>query len=123
MVEAVTAGPLGGRDATAQPPTPAAGPAPAGALTRREAEVLRLLVAGGTDRQIAAALFISPRTVHGHVTRLFAKLGVGTRTAAVAAALRGNLVADRSNPGTGTTLAESSFAGLLDESGTPMRQS
>jgi non-specific serine/threonine protein kinase len=59
---------------------------PRGALTPREAEILRLLAAGMTNPAIAAALFISVRTVENHVARIFAKLGVHTRTAAVAAA-------------------------------------
>jgi DNA-binding NarL/FixJ family response regulator len=61
-------------------------------LTAREQDVLRLLVLGRTDREIADALFISPRTAQGHVARLFDKLGVNTRTAAVAAALQGGLI-------------------------------
>jgi non-specific serine/threonine protein kinase len=65
---------------------------PGSGLSGRELDVLRLLVAGKTDWEIAAALFISPRTAQGHVARLFAKLGVSTRTAAVAAALQDNLV-------------------------------
>ena len=75
-------------------------------LTAREREVLLLLVAGRTDRQIAEALFVSPRTIHGHVGRLFAKLGVGSRTAAVAAALQSNLVADQSTADNGTAVPE-----------------
>jgi non-specific serine/threonine protein kinase len=67
-------------------------------LTPREREVLRLLVEGRTDRQIAEALFISPRTAQGHVARIFGKLGVGTRAAAVAVALRAGLVADQATP-------------------------
>ena len=83
----------------AAPPAAAAAGSPAGVgLTRREAEVLRLLAAGRTDREIAAALFISHRTAQGHVARLFAKLGVSTRAAAVAAALRAGLVPDPSAP-------------------------
>ena len=61
-------------------------------LTPREDDILRLLVAGQTDRAIAAALFISVRTVEHHVARIFAKLGVHTRTAAVTAALANGLV-------------------------------
>ena len=52
-------------------------------LSPREEEVLRLLVAGQSDRQIAEALFISVRTAEGHVAHLLAKLGVPTRAAAV----------------------------------------
>ena len=57
----------------------------------REGEVLRLLAQGLTDREIAAALHLSPRTVGVHVTHLLAKLGVETRTAAAAAAWRRGL--------------------------------
>ena len=61
-------------------------------LTPREAEILRLLAAGQTDPAIAAALFISVRTVEHHVARIFAKLGVHTRTAAATAAIATGLV-------------------------------
>jgi DNA-binding NarL/FixJ family response regulator len=61
-------------------------------LTPREDEILRLLAAGQTDPAIAAALFISVRTVEHHVARIFAKLGVHTRTAAATAALANGLV-------------------------------
>jgi DNA-binding CsgD family transcriptional regulator len=67
-------------------------PATAAGLTAREAEVLRLLAEGRTDREIGDALSISPRTVGVHVTNLLAKLGVETRTGAVALALRRGLV-------------------------------
>jgi non-specific serine/threonine protein kinase len=66
-------------------------PAPYG-LTPREIEVLRHLVQGQSDPQIAAALFISPHTVATHVKRVLAKLGVHSRAAAVAAALMSGLV-------------------------------
>jgi DNA-binding CsgD family transcriptional regulator len=61
-------------------------------LTSREHEVLRLLVLGRTDREIAAALFVSPRTVHGHVANIFSKLGVNTRTAAVTTAIAAGIL-------------------------------
>jgi len=61
-------------------------------LTPREDDILRLLVAGQTDSAIAAALFISVRTVEHHVARIFAKLGVHNRTAAVTAAIAIGLV-------------------------------
>jgi predicted ATPase/DNA-binding CsgD family transcriptional regulator len=59
-------------------------------LSRREKEVLALLVDGRTDREIADVLYISVRTAEGHVARILSKLGVPTRTAAaeVAAAWR-----------------------------------
>ena len=52
-------------------------------LTDREHEVLRWVAAGKTDRDIAAILAISHRTVHKHLQSAYAKLGVETRTAAV----------------------------------------
>jgi DNA-binding CsgD family transcriptional regulator/type II secretory pathway predicted ATPase ExeA/tetratricopeptide (TPR) repeat protein len=55
---------------------------PAG-LTRREQEVLRHLVEGRTNREIAAALFLSTRTVDMHVRNLLTKLDCSSRTAAV----------------------------------------
>lgn len=61
-------------------------------LTRREREVLRLLVQGRADADIAMALFISPHTVTTHVKRVLAKLGVHSRAAAVAAAFHHGLV-------------------------------
>ena len=48
--------------------------------------MLRWLSAGKTDRDIGAILAISPRTVHKHLQRIYEKLGVETRTAAVARA-------------------------------------
>jgi DNA-binding CsgD family transcriptional regulator len=53
-------------------------------LSAREVEVLRLVAAGRTNQAIAAELFISGRTVERHVSNIFAKLGVGSRTAAAA---------------------------------------
>lgn len=61
-------------------------------LSERELEVLRLLVAGQTDRGIGEALFISHRTVEFHVSRILSKLGVSKRSGAVAAALAAGLV-------------------------------
>ncbi|HVM15520.1 MAG TPA: AAA family ATPase [Egibacteraceae bacterium] len=55
----------------------------AGGLTPREQQVLRLVAAGLTNRQIAGELFLSPRTVDMHVRNLLAKLGCRTRTEAV----------------------------------------
>jgi DNA-binding CsgD family transcriptional regulator len=61
-------------------------------LTPREREVLRLLVEGKSDREIAAALFMGPRTVSWHVGHNLAKLDVESRTAAAATALRNGIV-------------------------------
>ena len=57
---------------------------PGSRLSPREAEVLRLIAAGRTNRSIAAELVLSEKTVHRHVSNVFAKLGVGSRTAAAA---------------------------------------
>jgi DNA-binding NarL/FixJ family response regulator len=57
-------------------------------LSERELEVLRLLVEGASDREIAAALFISVRTAQTHVTNILNKLGVASRTAAASVAIR-----------------------------------
>ncbi len=61
-------------------------------LTRRERDVLRLLVAGQTDREIAEALFIGHRTVETHVRAILNKLGLASRTAVAAYAVRYGLV-------------------------------
>ena len=55
-------------------------------LSPREIEVLRMLSQGLSDREIADALFIGERTVNTHVSRLYTKLGVRNRAAAVSAA-------------------------------------
>src|SRR6266567_3888755 len=75
---------------------PPAEPSPAERLgpTRREREVLGLLVAGRTNRQIANTLFISVKTVGIHVSNILAKLGVASRGEAAALAHRGGLVDD-----------------------------
>jgi DNA-binding CsgD family transcriptional regulator len=70
----------------------AAAAPPAHDLTPRELDVLRLLIAGHPDREIATALYISPRTVQTHVAGIFAKLGAGTRAEAAAIAVRRGLV-------------------------------
>jgi DNA-binding NarL/FixJ family response regulator len=54
------------------------------ALTDREWDVLRLVAAGGSDKEIARALFISQLTVRKHLEHIFTKLNVNSRTAAVA---------------------------------------
>ena len=58
------------------------------ALTDREVTVLRLVAAGRSNREIAAELFISPKTASVHVSNILGKLNVGTRAAAAAAAYR-----------------------------------
>jgi ATP/maltotriose-dependent transcriptional regulator MalT len=65
---------------------------PAGALTCREREVLARVAAGETNRQIAATLAISEHTVARHLSNIFDKLGVTTRTAAATLAHKRNLI-------------------------------
>jgi DNA-binding CsgD family transcriptional regulator len=61
-------------------------------LTPRELQVLRLLAAGRTNKAIAAELVLSERTVDRHVSNIFTKLGVSSRTAATAFAYKQQLV-------------------------------
>jgi DNA-binding NarL/FixJ family response regulator len=61
-------------------------------MTRREAEVLGLLAQGLSNKEIAAILCLSDRTIERHVTGLYRKIGVGRRTEATAFALRYGLV-------------------------------
>ena len=65
-----------------------------GLLTAREVEVLVLVAEGLTNREIAERLYISVRTVGAHLERSTAKLGVGTRGAAVHEARRQGLLGD-----------------------------
>jgi len=67
--------------------------APLETLTEREVEVLQLAGKGITNRQIADQLSISHRTVQAHLSHIFDKLGVGSRTEAVVYALRQGLLA------------------------------
>ncbi len=59
---------------------------PTAGLTERELEVLRLVAAGRSNREIAAELFISPKTASVHVSNILGKLTVGTRTEAASRA-------------------------------------
>lgn len=69
------------------------GPAkPGGGLTGREVEVLRLVAAGKTNREIAAELVLSEHTVRRHLQNIFAKLDLTSRAAATAYAYRHGLV-------------------------------
>ena len=63
-----------------------------GPLTRREAEVLKLVAAGMTNRDIAAQLFISEKTVARHLSNIFVKLDLSSRAAATAYAYQNDLV-------------------------------
>jgi DNA-binding NarL/FixJ family response regulator len=63
---------------------------PAG-LTAREVEVLRLVAGGLTDVQVAEKLVLSPRTVHAHISSIYSKLGVTSRSAATRYAIEHHL--------------------------------
>jgi non-specific serine/threonine protein kinase len=90
---------LARREVAGAPESPPAGAAPGGpdrtalprGLTNREAEVLRHVAAGETDRQIAAALLVTEATVGRHLANIYAKLGVASRAAATAFALRAGI--------------------------------
>jgi DNA-binding NarL/FixJ family response regulator len=60
-------------------------------LTTRELEILRVLATGKSNREIAATLVISDHTVRRHLQNIFAKLGVRSRAAATAFAIRHHL--------------------------------
>jgi DNA-binding CsgD family transcriptional regulator len=67
------------------------GPTNPRGLTAREVEVLRLVAAGKTNHEIAALLFLSDKTVARHLSNIFSKLGVTSRTAAAAFAYEHHL--------------------------------
>nr|WP_234330035.1 helix-turn-helix transcriptional regulator [Streptomyces viridochromogenes] len=78
---------------TTAPPLPPTDPADSLGLTTRERDVLRLVSAGRTNRQIAEELFISPKTASVHVSNILGKLGVSGRGEAAAVAHRMRLFA------------------------------
>jgi DNA-binding CsgD family transcriptional regulator len=63
-----------------------------GRLTEREVEVLRVMAGGKTNRQVAAELHVSERTIDRHLSNIYTKLGVTSRVAAAAFAMREGLV-------------------------------
>jgi DNA-binding NarL/FixJ family response regulator len=67
-------------------PGPKPRPSPLDALTARELDVMALMAEGRTNREIAAALYISEKTASVHVSHILAKLGVRSRVQAVAVA-------------------------------------
>jgi DNA-binding NarL/FixJ family response regulator len=67
-------------------------PPTVGALSPRESEVLALVAAGNTNRSIAAELVISEKTVERHLSNIFAKLRLSSRTEAAAYAYRHGLI-------------------------------
>jgi DNA-binding NarL/FixJ family response regulator len=77
----------------------ATNPAPSvDALTEREVEVLRHVASGANNQEIAESLFLSERTVKGHISAIFFKLGVRDRAAAIIRAYDAGIVVPRSWP-------------------------
>jgi len=83
---AAAARPAGGPSSLLPPPA-----SPVAGLSRRELEVLRLIVDGHRDHEIAERLSTSERTVHSQVAGILTKLGVRSRTAAAVYAVRHGL--------------------------------
>ena len=67
-------------------------------LTARELEILGLVADGLSDREIAEALFLSPNTVKWHRHQIYSKLGVSSRTQAVALASQAGLMEAQPDP-------------------------
>ncbi len=61
-------------------------------LTRREAEVLELAMRGGRNKELAATLFVTKKTVDYHLQSVYKKLGVRRRMAAIQRAMELNLI-------------------------------
>jgi ATP/maltotriose-dependent transcriptional regulator MalT len=88
LAEPAPTGPAGPpREESARPSAPAA----ARGLTVRELEVLRLVASGKTNKEIAADLSLSAKTIDRHLSNIFAKLEVTTRAAATAFAYQNGL--------------------------------
>jgi DNA-binding NarL/FixJ family response regulator len=88
VAEALAFDPISREESTSSPP---ATPAAARGLSPRELEVLRLMADGLTNQEIADTLFLSLRTATSHTTNILTKLGLSSRTAAVAYAIRNGL--------------------------------
>jgi NarL family two-component system response regulator LiaR len=74
-------------------------PAPGLDLTEREREVLRLMIVGLNNTQIAGRLGVSPSTIKSHVSNILSKLGVASRTEAVTLALRHHIIPEAKRSG------------------------
>jgi DNA-binding NarL/FixJ family response regulator len=81
-------GPVDAAAAADGPGGAGAAPGLLSGLTAREREVLRLIAQGSSNREIAAELFIAPKTASVHVSNILAKLGAASRTEAAAIAHR-----------------------------------
>ena len=83
---------LGARSALADLTAASGGRRPDGTLTAREAEVLRMVAAGLTNRGVANRLSLSEKTVARHLSNIFGKLGLSSRSAATAYAYQNGLI-------------------------------
>jgi len=92
LVQAIVSVHAGGRVIPEEVAKSLAERMPLSDLTPRETDVLRQMVAGGSNKEIAGILGLGAATIHTHVSNIFMKLGVNDRAAAVAAALRRGLV-------------------------------
>ena len=91
-------------------------------LTPREQDVLRLVAQARTDREIAAALFLSPRTVNAHVASILGKLGVANRRQAATRARELDLLPEASKAPTYLAATRSrDYASSTDAPGTQRR--
>ena len=72
-----------------------AAPGAASLLTAREVEVLRLAARGMSNKEIGAALSISPKTADHHIQHIYDKIGVSTRAGAALFAMEHGLLTDR----------------------------
>lgn len=86
-----------GEECSEAPPQPAP-PARTPQLTPRDVEILRLLVLGRTNRQIGSQVHLGPGTVRNHLSRIFRKLGVSSRTEAAVRALELGVVRAQNSP-------------------------
>ena len=78
--------------AASSAPLPVSAPTKTFGLSKREREVLRQIASGQSSKEIAETLFLSHRTVSTHLTNIYLKLGVSSRAAATALAIRQDLV-------------------------------